>query len=109
VQGVYLATGEKSSNAVLLFECFRYYVASVRTITCKIPEKLDTELEAIARRKKTSKSEVVRDAILTSIEREKDQVRLSAHDLMQEGCGIVRGPERDRSWNRKRLEGFGRD
>jgi Arc/MetJ-type ribon-helix-helix transcriptional regulator len=82
---------------------------TMRTITCKIPENLDSELEALARNRRLSKSEVVRQAIETSIEREKKKAGLSAHDLMQEGCGIVKGGPRDRSWNPERMKGFGRD
>jgi Arc/MetJ-type ribon-helix-helix transcriptional regulator len=81
----------------------------MQTITCKIPEKLDFELEAVAKKKRVSKSEVVRRAIEESVQTEKKEARLSAHDLMQEGCGIIKAGRPDRSWNRKRMEGFGRD
>ena len=79
------------------------------TITCKIPEKLDTELEAVAEKRGVSKSALVREALESTIAAQKDRVQLSAHDVMKEFCGIVKGGPKDRSWNRKRMENFGRD
>jgi hypothetical protein len=81
----------------------------MRTITCKISERLDAELEAVARGKGISKSEVVRQAIEARVQTEKNGALLSAHDVLSAGCGIVKGGARDRSWNRKRMKGFGRD
>lgn len=79
------------------------------TITCKIPETLDVELELVAEKLGVSKSEVVRDAIESKIQQQKHQQALSAHDVMNSACGIVKQGPTDRSWNPKRMKGFGRD
>ena len=34
--------------------------------------------------------------------------QLSAHDLMKDGCGIVRSGKRDLSTNKKHMQGYGR-
>ena len=34
--------------------------------------------------------------------------RPSAHDLMKDGCGIVRSGKRDLSTNKKHMQGYGR-
>jgi hypothetical protein len=79
------------------------------TITCKIPETLDAELEVVAEKLGVSKSAIVRDAIEHKIHQQKQQHALSAHDVMNPACGIIKGGRRDRSWNPKRMKGFGRD
>jgi Arc/MetJ-type ribon-helix-helix transcriptional regulator len=81
----------------------------VTTITCKIPQALDATLEAVAKHEGISKSAVVRYALSATLEAKKAKLRLSAHDVMKAGCGIIKGGPRDRSWNPKRMEGFGRD
>ena len=79
------------------------------TITCKIAEKLDIELEAVAEKRGVSKSEVIREAIAAKVVEQKKDAKLSAHDVMKSACGIIKGGPRDRSWNPRRMEGFGRD
>ena len=78
------------------------------TITCKIPERLDAELKTVAEKRRVSKSKVVREAIESVLKQEK-RGRLSAHDVLKEGCGIVKRGPRDRSSNPKHLESFGRE
>ena len=34
--------------------------------------------------------------------------KLSAHDLMKDGCGIVRSGKRDLATNKKHMQGYGR-
>ena len=36
------------------------------------------------------------------------KLQLSAHDLMKDGCGIVRSGKRDLSTNKKHMQGYGR-
>mgnify|MGYP001571772658 FL=1 len=88
---------------------FGITVSAMTTITCKIPEKLDAELEAIVEKRGISKSELVRQAIEQNIEQQKRQVKLSAYDLMKEACGIIKGGPRDLATNPKYMQGFGRD
>lgn len=82
---------------------------TMTTITCKIPESLNAELEAVAQRKDISKSEVVRQAIEANLEEDKRRGALSAFDVMQDACGIIKGGPRDLATNPRHLKGFGRD
>lgn len=114
-----IASGKKKLNAnldqagttrwVLLFIRFWYYLSRMTTITCKIPEKLDAELEAMAEKCRVPKSQIVRQALEANLLAQKKRFKLSAHDMMKAACGIIKGGPRDRSWNRKHMEGFGRD
>ena len=79
------------------------------TITCKIPEKLDEEMEAVAEKRGISKSEFVREAIEHKLEQQKKQVKRSAYDVMKEACGIIKGGPRELATTPKHMKGFGRD
>jgi metal-responsive CopG/Arc/MetJ family transcriptional regulator len=79
------------------------------TITCKIPEKLEAEMNAIVEKRGISKSEFVRESIQQQIHEQKKRVKLSAYEVMKEACGIIQGGPRDLATNPKHLKGFGRD
>ena len=79
------------------------------TITCRIPDKLDAELEAVAEKRKVPKSTVVREAIAANLQEQKKQCGLSAYDVMKDACGIIKGGPRDLATNPKYMKGFGRD
>ena len=85
--------------------CIRYYPAGMATITCKISEKLNAQLEALARRTRTSKSALLREALVNKIKAERPIVP-TAHDLANHLCGRLSGPH-DLSTNPKYMEGFG--
>ncbi len=76
------------------------------TITCKIPEKLDVEIEALARHRRVTKSAIVREAIEERLRRISKKVTLRAFDLAKSLCGSLHGP-RDLSTNPKYLERLG--
>lgn len=105
----FFALAAAQLGLVLLLTGFGITVSAMTTITCKIPEKLDAELEAIVEKRGISKSELVRQAIEQNIEQQKRQVKLSAYDLMKEACGIIKGGPRDLATNPKYMQGFGRD
>jgi metal-responsive CopG/Arc/MetJ family transcriptional regulator len=79
------------------------------TITCKLPEALDAELEAVAKKRGVSKSEVVRRAIEANLPEQKKQAGLSAYDVMKTACGILKDGPCDLATHPRHLEGFGRD
>lgn len=79
------------------------------TITCKIPNALDAELEAVAEKRGVSKSVVVRDALAANLREQREAANLSAFDVMRDACGVVKSGPKDRSWNKKHLKGYGRD
>ena len=79
------------------------------TITCKISEKLDAEMEAAVRKRRMPKSEFVRQAIEQTLARHKAAAELSAYDVMKEGCGIAKKGPADLGTNPAYLKDFGRD
>jgi predicted DNA-binding protein len=85
-----------------------YYIGFVTTITCRIPEKLDAELEALALRRRVPKSQIIRESIESSLNGKK-ALKVSAYDVMKSVCGIVRSGHKDLSTNPKHMKGFGRD
>jgi hypothetical protein len=76
------------------------------TISLKIPDALNTELEEEARRTGRSKSLVVRMAISEFLPRHPPRPG-SLLTRVRGVAGSVRGP-RDLSTNKRRLEGYGR-
>jgi Ribbon-helix-helix protein, copG family len=74
------------------------------TITCKIPGKLNARLEALARRRRTSKSAILRLALEKQLAQR--SAAPSAFDLIKSLCGTLHGPK-DLSTNPKHLKGFG--
>ena len=79
------------------------------TITCKIPERLDAELETVAEMRGVSKSTVVRESIEANLPDQKKRAGLSAFDVMREACGIIKGGPRDLATHPRHMKGFGRD
>ena len=84
-------------------------LSNMITITCKIPERLDAELEAVAERRGVSKSKVVRESIEATLPEQKKQAGISAFDVMREACGIIKGGPRDIATHPRHMQGFGRD
>ena len=79
------------------------------TISLKFPESLNSRLTAEARRRGTSKSALIRDAVEKSLEnggtsgnRDKDPRRAALARL----SGCLRGPG-DLSFNEEHMKGFG--
>lgn len=81
----------------------------MNTITCKIPEALDEQLEAAATARKTSKSHLVRECLEQNLPRKNSQRGLSLYDKMKDACGTVKSGLRDLASNPRRLKGFGED
>ena len=77
------------------------------TITCKIPDDLNAQLEAEATRKLVPKSVLVREALERSFERRKGVSQKSAFDMVKNLCGIVKGGPTDVSTNPKYMKDFG--
>jgi hypothetical protein len=77
------------------------------TITCKIPRQLDALLAAEARKKRVSKSEIVRQAIQERVKRRGGKPAPRAIDLVRHIAGTVKGGPRDLSSNPKYLEDLG--
>jgi len=85
---------------------FQYYHASMTTITCKIPERLHAELEAVARQRRVAKSTIVREALEQRLKRNRKTAAPTAFDLVRSLCGSLHGPV-DLSTDPRHMEGFG--
>lgn len=79
----------------------------MKTITLKLDESLCAKVVALARRRRTTQSAVVRDAIQASLEKRKGAPVGSALALAKDLAGCVTGPA-DLSANKTHLRGFGR-
>jgi hypothetical protein len=81
-------------------------ILAMTTLTCKIPEKLHAELEALARRQRLSKSAVLRRALEKHLRQSSKGSGPRAFDLVKSLCGTLRGPP-DLSTNPRHLEELG--
>ena len=60
-------------------------------ITCKLPPDLDAALEAVASRRHISKSDIIREALVMTLRKQKRRVKLTAYDLARNLCGSLDG------------------
>ena len=74
------------------------------TISLKLPDTLEARLSAEARRRRTTKSAIIRDAVEEALNRKKPLV--SCADLMRDLIGSQPGP-RDASTNKEYLKDMG--
>jgi len=72
------------------------------TISLKLPEGLASRLEAEARKRQTSKSQLLRDALMEKLLQRKENFT-SCADLAGDLAGFFHGP-RDLSTNKKYLD-----
>jgi len=78
-----------------------------KTLTLKIPDDLDARLTGVARRRRVSRSELVRESIARYLEARGRPSRGSVLDLVEDLVGSLEGPP-DLSTNRDHLRGYGR-
>jgi predicted transcriptional regulator len=78
----------------------------MKTLSLKLPDALDDQLEALASRQRTSKSAVVREAISGYLKESSAPARASFTALAGDLVGSIEGPE-DLSFNPDHLAGFG--
>ena len=79
-------------------------MADSKLMTLKLPRHLNAKVASLARRRGTTRSAIVRDAI----EAYDESSDLSFADLTAEYCGIWRGGPPDLSTNRRHMRGYGR-
>jgi Arc/MetJ-type ribon-helix-helix transcriptional regulator len=79
----------------------------VKTISLKLPPHLTKALEKEAKSRRSSKSEIIRDALEKALAPQKSKKELSCYDLSRDLVGSVKGAPRDLSVNPKYMEGFG--
>jgi metal-responsive CopG/Arc/MetJ family transcriptional regulator len=78
------------------------------TITCKIPDALNDQLETEASRKLLSKSEIIRNALERSLKNSNHKGEKSAFESVKDLCGIIKDGPADMSTNPKYMDGFGK-
>ncbi len=79
----------------------------MKTVSLKMPDALDAQLENVARRTRRSKSLVVRMALAEFLPRHGRASKTSFLARAADLAGSVRGPS-DLSTSKRRLEGYGR-
>lgn len=79
----------------------------MKTLTLKLDDALCAQVGALAKRRGTTKSAVVRDAIKACLDQRHRSPLGSARALAKDLAGCVTGPA-DLSTNRAHLRGFGR-
>ncbi|MCH7614227.1 MAG: CopG family transcriptional regulator [Nitrospinae bacterium] len=79
----------------------------MKTLTLRLDEALYEKVSFMAKQRKTTQSEVVRDAIKDSLGKGNGTSKASALDLGKDLAGILSGPS-DLSVNKTHLKGFGR-
>lgn len=78
------------------------------TITCRIPDGLNEQLEAEASRKLVPKSALVRDALERSLKHLGQTRKRTAFDRVKNLCGIIKDGVTDMSTNAKYMRNFGK-
>ena len=79
----------------------------MKTLSVKLPESLDKKLSLEARRRRTTKSAVLRGAVERFVGGSGGRARGSCLDLAGDLAGCLEGPT-DLSVNKDRLKDFGR-
>jgi hypothetical protein len=78
----------------------------MKTVSLKLPDALDVKLSVFIRKRKVSKSVVIRDALEAYLTQEDEVDPISFLESARDLCGSVDGPE-DLSTNPKHLVGYG--
>ena len=76
------------------------------TLTLKVPELLNTQLNSFAKKKGLSKSEIVRIALLEYLSRDDSKLEGSFLEFSEDLAGSIDASS-ELSENKKYLEGFG--
>jgi len=78
------------------------------TVTLKMPQSLASRLGVAAEKRQTSRSELIRTAVLKYIEEDqRASIKPSAYDLVREFSGTVEGPC-DLSAHPRHMQGYGK-
>jgi len=80
----------------------------MKTISVTLSNALDSKLTAVAKQRRTTKSGIVRAALTHYLARNPEPPPESFAALDKDLIGIASGGPTDLSYNKKRMEGFGR-
>lgn len=78
----------------------------MKTLSLKLPDELDARISAIAKRRRSNKSEVVRSALDAYLAKESTPQKGSALDLAGNLVGSLEGPV-DLSHHDEHMRGYG--
>jgi len=81
----------------------------MKTISLTLPNTLDSKLASVARQRGTTKSAILRAALDEYLARQAEPHPESVAALAKDLIGIASGGPPDLSYNKKHMEGFGRD
>jgi predicted transcriptional regulator len=76
------------------------------TLTVKVPDEVAAKLKAVATRRRISKSQIVRDALVKELKSSPTKANL--YDIMKEGIGCFDSGVTDLATNPKHMKGFGK-
>ena len=79
----------------------------MKTISLKIPEKLEARLRKVAGKRRKAKSEIVRNAVEAYLESIGEIGDASFLEAATDLSGTISGPE-DLSYNPEHLDGYGK-
>ena len=79
----------------------------MRTISLKLPEELLAKLDHQANARRVTKSQLVRESLLRSLEEQPSAGKASCYDLARDLAGSIKGLPKDLADDPKYLEGFG--
>jgi Arc/MetJ-type ribon-helix-helix transcriptional regulator len=80
----------------------------MKTVTVKLPETLAARLDAVAKRRRSSKSVLIRDALEAFLQDGQRAHNLSCYELTSDLAGCLSSGVGDLSSNKEHLEDFGR-
>lgn len=84
-----------------------YRENSMKTVSLKLPDRLDAKLTLLARRRRVTKSAVVRDALEKANNEDVEPQETSCFDLAHDLAGLLDAP-RDLSANKRHLQRYGK-
>ncbi len=76
----------------------------MQTISMRLPDKLVDELNRAAKKRRVSKSQIMRESLEASL---RPQKFVSCLDLVRDLAGSIKGGPPDLATNPKYMEGFG--
>ena len=79
----------------------------MKTLTLKISEILETQLNMLAEERGSSKSKIVREALISYVRQDNNSPKGSFLEMAEDLAGVVEGPS-DLSVNKDYLESYGK-
>lgn len=90
----------------LVWELPGLYCVNMTVVSCKLPKKLATKLDRVAREERRSKQELLREAIELRLKSRPSVRAVSAYELVKHLVGTLEGPS-DLATNPEHMKGFG--